>query len=76
MSVYPNPSDGLFTVAIDGPDQEQWRWSIRDMLGRDRASGQDQGATWRIDQPGIAAGMYYLRLESSRYMRVFTIMVE
>jgi subtilisin-like proprotein convertase family protein len=76
VGVYPNPSDGQFIVAIGGPDQEQWRWSIRDVLGRERASGRGQGATWRIDQPGMAAGMYYLRLESSRYLRVLPILVE
>jgi hypothetical protein len=67
VEVYPNPSNGLFTVVIDGMDGIV-QLSVMDIRGREVAS-QSLTATGRtthnIDLSGFANGVYTLQIQSA-----------
>ena len=65
MSVYPNPSNGIFNVSIDLPSQEEVTVAIYDMMGNqvvDVVTGQLQTGSYTVDMTGKAAGMYFVRM--------------
>jgi hypothetical protein len=67
VEVYPNPSNGLFTVVMDGLNGIV-QLSVMDIRGREVAS-QSLTATGRtthnIDLSGFASGVYTLQIQSA-----------
>jgi len=67
VEVYPNPSNGLFTVVMDGLDGIV-QLSVMDIRGREVAS-QSLTARGRtnhnIDLSGFSSGVYTLRIQSA-----------
>lgn len=66
LDVYPNPSDGVFTVSYTLETQMDMQLSVYDLLGQ-RVT-QDiivtvQSGTQVVDLSGIADGIYMLRIE-------------
>lgn len=65
LDVYPNPSDGLFTVSYALDHQTDMRLAVYDLLGQ-RVTEDElisaQNGTIVIDLSGIADGIYTLRI--------------
>ena len=63
MKVYPNPTQGVVHVDIDGGASHQ-RYAIRlfDDHGRKLYETQDEGNTAQIDLSSYAAGIYLVEL--------------
>jgi PKD repeat protein len=65
MKVYPNPSNGLFSVSFDLPSNEDVTVAVYDMMGNkvaDVVEGQLQKGDYTVDMTGKAAGMYFVRM--------------
>ncbi|MBI1307520.1 MAG: T9SS type A sorting domain-containing protein, partial [Bacteroidetes bacterium] len=64
MTVYPNPSNGIFNVKVDLPTREQVSLSVYDMVGnlvQEVTSDQLQSGSFTVDMQG-ASGVYFVRL--------------
>jgi len=66
LKVYPNPSKGWFTVAIDEP----MTVSIYDAVGQLVLSQQLVGKLNRIDMNGFPEGVYYLKGRSGAFGKI------
>jgi PKD repeat protein len=65
MTVYPNPSNGLFNVKIDLPSNELVNLSVYDLLGNkveDVVNGDLQKGNYTIDMSQAASGVYFVRM--------------
>jgi len=59
LSIYPNPTNGYVYVSGINTDTE---YRIYDKLGKVVSKGQTNG---KINIDGLAAGMYYLKLDKN-----------
>ncbi len=77
VSLYPNPSTGLFTVSGEVKVDGQLNWVITDQLGRKVKSVSSVIQNGRIDTTidlhGQPSGIYYLVLGQSSGQKVFKL---
>ena len=69
LKVYPNPSNGLFTLDIQLPGQERLNLVLRDVRGQlIHTEGVTVNGVYRdnLDFTGLAKGVYYLQVQSER----------
>ncbi|MFN8165961.1 MAG: T9SS type A sorting domain-containing protein [Bacteroidia bacterium] len=68
VEAYPNPNHGQFKVSIDSKVERKYSLSLLDQAGRVLRQidvNATEGLTVQeFDLDGIAAGMYFLRVES------------
>ena len=75
LQVFPNPSNGIFTICMDNPDQEQTIVHIRDINGHKmlekQYSDKDKRFEQLLDISNFPAGMYILsmKIANSLYSR-------
>ena len=64
VSVYPNPSAGMFTVDMNGSKAvgASVSLSLRDMSGREVLTQQVAGSVFEVDARGVSTGTYLLIL--------------
>jgi PKD repeat protein len=65
MSIYPNPSNGIFNVAINLPSNENTTLAVYDMMGSkiaDIASETLQNGNFVVDLTGMASGVYFVKM--------------
>jgi len=79
LSVYPNPSDGYFTVSLTPEGNEDVLITIQDLSGRmiyeQRFGSSGEVFTVPVDIRGVAAGTYVLRLQSGDHSGIRKIIV-
>lgn len=68
MLVYPNPSNGRFTIRLGVPTEDQMaNIQLVDVLGRTVYAGKqelDAGSLEvTVDKPGLLSGLYYLKIK-------------
>jgi hypothetical protein len=61
ISVFPNPSSGIFTVNV--PDQSNIQASVFDALGKLVSTSNETG-TFNLDLSDVPVGIYTLRLDT------------
>ena len=67
LNVYPNPSLGRFQITLDLPINESVHLAVYDVLGNkvtDIVNGELRKTEYAVDIAGVAAGMYYIRLNA------------
>ncbi|MCB0733529.1 MAG: DUF5011 domain-containing protein [Flavobacteriales bacterium] len=65
MTVYPNPSNGVFNIKVDLPSNEMVNLGVYDMLGNkvtDVVNDHLQKGTYTIDLHDAASGVYFVRM--------------
>ena len=65
MTVYPNPSTGVFNVKLNVPANENVQVSVYDMVGNqvvEVVNGSLQQDTYTIDLSHASSGVYYVRM--------------
>ena len=68
LSVYPNPSSGLFRIKLTGPPAKNLSYVITDARGKLVMQGsflndaKEEGA-WELDLQSLSAGFYFLKME-------------
>jgi PKD repeat protein len=65
MTIYPNPSNGIFNVVVNLPTSERTTLAVYDVMGSkvaDIASETLQNGTYTVDLTGKAAGVYFVKM--------------
>lgn len=65
ISVYPNPSQGIFTMKVSGDPLEEAKISILNLAGQLITSESDfSGQLYKFDLRDHPAGMYFIEIET------------
>jgi VCBS repeat-containing protein len=78
VSVYPNPSNGLFTLQLDMHEQEQVKITVTNIMGQQVAVIADEillAGTFNVDLTTEAAGVYMLNIQTAHENIVKRIVV-
>ena len=79
LSVYPNPSSGLFTLNINTEKQEQFVLTVRDVKGQLVYTGDvSVNGEYRndLDFTGFAKGVYYLQIQTETATKVEKLIIQ
>lgn len=72
LRIYPNPSQGLTTISIDGSAQA--RFDVLDLLGH-AVAHFDGAPMWQWNADALAAGTYYVRAQSGDFIETRRIVI-
>lgn len=80
IGVFPNPTEGLTTVTVQGIEVKESTLSVYDLMGHlVLVSGREtlgvDGKSWTLDFRGLARGMYLVRINTIAGERVERIVV-
>ncbi len=80
VAIYPNPSNGVFTISIANLSAKKVELRILNVIGNEihretltRADGQFSKT---IDLSGKAKGLYYIKLETDSYSSVRRVVIK
>jgi hypothetical protein len=82
ISVYPNPSDGLFTISLKNMGGLACSFTVYDELGRpvmrDKINGSagNGKVTRTVDMTGVAGGVYSIRFEIGGVQTVKKLVIQ
>lgn len=79
IEVYPNPSNGLFTLNITTEQEEDFMLSVRDVQGKliYKESLRVNGAHRDdIDLAGLAKGVYFLQIQNDQATKVEKLIIQ
>lgn len=74
LAVYPNPSEGRFTVSM-GANPEPTRFSVQNLMGQLVQEGELVEGKNVLDLSGFSSGLYLLSVESAGMRRIFNLEV-
>ncbi|MFT5567836.1 MAG: hypothetical protein ACI81Y_002791 [Glaciecola sp.] len=76
ISLFPNPTDNILTIEINGKNFKTHNYKIIDILGNQLVSGILSETTSSLDVSGLSKGQYFLsifenenRIESLKFVR-------
>lgn len=80
FNVYPNPSNGMFTISISNTNSKKISISIVDILGKEVFSLSDNNCTEvynkQINLENIATGIYFVRLSTDTDVKIQKLIIE
>lgn len=77
LSVFPNPSNGVFEIAVTNPDQvRNANIIIYDNMSRPVQQMEWNGQTTRIDLSGKAKGLYFLKVIAPGWTELRKVVVK
>jgi phage-related protein len=80
INIYPNPTNGLFNIAIKNANYNELLVSIVDIQGKEVYVISDKNTTAdynkQIDLTGIAKGMYYIKLSTSTDVKIQKLIIQ
>jgi trimeric autotransporter adhesin len=79
VKVYPNPSDGIFSIELVNPPAGQISVTVTDMTGRTAYNSvlDANGELKRtLDLSSMAKGVYYLRMDSENMTEIRKIVIQ
>jgi len=67
LNVFPNPTTAILLLSLDGEYRKDLIWSLVDVTGRERQTGQIRSATTNheLNVEALEAGMYFLKLSTT-----------
>ncbi|MFT4756873.1 MAG: hypothetical protein ACI91R_001523, partial [Vicingaceae bacterium] len=79
VSVYPNPSNGLFTLNIQTLERENFNVTVRDARGRNVYT-EDLNVNGRyknnLDFTSFTKGMYFMIIQSETGMKIEKLIIQ
>ncbi|GAB5535161.1 MAG: hypothetical protein Rubg2KO_14100 [Rubricoccaceae bacterium] len=76
LTVFPNPSRQLVTLALSGPPSESHQLVVVDSVGREVARTElVAGSSWRLDVSDWAPGVYHARAGEDRQLEAVSFTV-
>lgn len=75
LSIYPNPTDGIFTIEAKMSVPLKTEIEIYDMNCRKVFSGSTNESITNIDLTGHAEGLYFIKLSNERWVKTGKVMV-
>ncbi|QCR23794.1 T9SS type A sorting domain-containing protein [Pontibacter sp. SGAir0037] len=80
ISVYPNPSTGIFTVSLANTDAKTAELRIMNVIGneiyREKLVRNDAQFSKTIDLNSFAKGLYYVKLEADNFSAIRRVVVK
>lgn len=80
VNIYPNPSDGYFSISLNTDIQEDIQLVVTDLSGREvyaRVYGTSGGEfVTDVDLRGMAGGTYILKLVSGKYSSIHKVIIK
>ena len=79
LSIYPNPSEGLFTLNINTPQLENFNLTVRDVQGKTvYTKNVNVNGEYRddLDFTGFAKGIYYLQIQTDTETKVEKLIIQ
>ena len=80
ISVYPNPTSGMFNIFISNADFTELLITVSDVQGRLVYNLTDKNITSnynkQIDLEGLAKGIYYIRLSNGSEVKIQKLVIE
>ena len=79
FSVYPNPSNGLFTLNIETLERENFDMAVRDAQGRTVYTANfNVNGTYRdeLDFTSFASGVYYMQIQTETESRIEKLIIK
>ena len=79
FSLYPNPSNGIFTVDVQGLDEDEYILSVKDILGKEVVSASEKinrNLKKTIDLSSYGTGTYFVTLTNSNTTITKKIVIE
>ena len=79
VSIYPNPSNGLFTLNIETPAKENFNMTVRDAQGRTVfTENVTVNGTYRndLDFTSFAKGVYYMQIQTENGSTVEKLIIQ
>lgn len=79
ISVYPNPTEGIFNISISNTDFEQLTINIVDIQGKVVFNETDKNITKeynkQIDLEGLAKGVYYIKMNTGSDLKIEKLII-
>jgi hypothetical protein len=80
VAIYPNPSNGVFTISISNLDARKVDLRIINVIGneifRETLTGTDAQFTKTVDLNSYSKGLYYVKLEADGYSTVRRVVIK
>ena len=79
ISIFPNPTQGLLNIAIDGPSNAAFDLSVVSPQGQQVLNRQINVAgslNTQVDLSEMASGIYYVRIANDNGVRVAKVVVQ
>ena len=80
LAIYPNPSNGVFTISVANLPSRRAELRIINVIGneiyRETLTRGDGHFTKTIDLSGKAKGLYYVKLETDGYSSVRRVVIK
>ncbi|MEX2380523.1 MAG: T9SS type A sorting domain-containing protein, partial [Vicingaceae bacterium] len=79
FNIYPNPSNGLFTMNLNTKQAENFNLIVRDVQGKlIYEEGISVNGAYRkdIDLSGLAKGVYYLHIQNDVTSKVEKLIIQ
>lgn len=76
MNMYPNPTEGEFSIELDIADEASSQISIYSVLGTEVLNTTISGQTAKVDLSQMASGVYVVRVKTGSQIRQGRIMLK
>ncbi|MCX2741250.1 T9SS type A sorting domain-containing protein [Pontibacter anaerobius] len=80
VAIYPNPSNGVFTISVSNLDAQQVELTILNVIGneiyRETLKRDDAKLSKTINLDRHAKGLYYVKLEADNYSAVRRVVIK
>jgi hypothetical protein len=80
ISIYPNPSNGTFNIAIKNANYDELLISVIDLQGKEVYTMSDKNISAdynkQVDLSGLAKGMYYIKLHTDSEVKVQKLIIQ
>ena len=73
VTVFPNPTEGLLKVVIDGANEQNFRFTLIDINGKVLQQFTSQNFENEINLTAYTAGIYILQMFADNWQSVFQI---
>lgn len=80
VAIYPNPSNGVFTISVSNLEAQQVELRILNVIGneiyRETLTRSEPKLTRTINLDRYAKGLYYVKLEADNYSAVRRVVIK
>lgn len=76
FSIFPNPSNGMFSIQAEGARRSGFHYSLYDLKGKEMIQGQFRSNSMEIDATFLPKGLYLLQIKAQQAQIVKRILIQ